>query len=284
MNPGVPVFQVDAFTDAAFAGNPAAVCPLAGPADRVWMQRVAREMNLSETAFVHPEGDGFALCWFTPTVEVNLCGHATLATAHVLWEEGIAPEGPLRFSTRGGVLGAERRDGEIWLDFPADPPEPVMPPEGLEAALGARPVWVGRGRFDLLVAVESESVLAALKPDMGRLAALPYRGVTVTAPSKAAGADFVSRFFAPVAGIPEDPVTGSAHCALAPYWAEHLGRRALTGRQISERGGTVRVRVRKVAGAGRVALGGRAVTVLRGRLTEAASGEARGYSSGYSSG
>jgi PhzF family phenazine biosynthesis protein len=273
MGGGVPIYQVDAFTDAPFSGNPAAICPLEGPADRVWMQRVAKEMNLSETAFVYPEGDGYALSWFTPAVEVDLCGHATLAAAHVLWEEGIAPQGALRFVTRSGVLGAVRREGDIWLDFPADPPEPAAAPEGLEAALGARPVWVGKGRFDLFVALESEADVAALQPDMARLAALPYRGITVTAPAKTAEADFVSRFFAPVAGIPEDPVTGSAHCALAPFWAEHLGRNDLTGRQLSERGGTVRVRVGFKAG--RVALGGRAVTVLRGRLTGAA-----GYASG----
>jgi len=215
-------------------------------------------------------------------VEVDLCGHATLAAAHVLWEEGIAPEGPLIFSTRSGVLGAARRDGAIWLDFPADPPETTAAPEGLEDALGARPVWVGKGRFDLFVAVESEAAVAALRPDTARLAALPYRGVTVTALAKTAGADFVSRFFAPVAGIPEDPVTGSAHCALAPFWAERLGKPALTGRQLSERGGTVRVRVGEKPG--RVALGGRAVTVLRGRLSEAASVDVWGDSSGYSSG
>jgi PhzF family phenazine biosynthesis protein len=271
---GIPVYQVDAFTDAAFSGNPAAVCPLAGPADRDWMQRVALEMNLSETAFVHPDGKGYALCWFTPTVEVDLCGHATLAAAHVLWEEGLAPGGPLRFATRSGVLRAVRRDGDIWLDFPADPPEPTKPPEDLEAALGARPVWVGKGRFDLLVALESEAAVAALRPDMARLAALPYRGVTVTAVAETAGADFVSRFFAPVVGIPEDPVTGSAHCTLAPFWAERLGKTALTGRQLSERGGTVKVRVGPKAN--RVVLGGRAVTVLKGSLTGAAGDYASG--------
>jgi PhzF family phenazine biosynthesis protein len=268
MSGGVPIYQVDAFTDMPFSGNPAAICPLEGPADRTWMQRVAREMNLSETAFLHPEGPGFALSWFTPAIEVDLCGHATLAAAHVLWEEGIAPEGPIRFITRSGMLGAERRDGDIWLDFPADPPEAAPTPEGLEAALGARAVWVGKGRFDLFVAVESEAVLAVLQPDMARLAALPYRGVTVTAQAKSAGADFASRFFAPVAGIPEDPVTGSAHCTLAPFWAERLGRQALIGRQLSERGGTVRVRLGPKGE--RVALGGQAVTVLRGRLTGAA--------------
>jgi PhzF family phenazine biosynthesis protein len=263
----IELFQVDAFTGVPFAGNPAAVCLLPGPADAAWMQRVAAEMNLSETAFLHPEGDGYALRWFTPKVEVDLCGHATLAAAHVLWEAGPAPpDRPLRFATRSGTLTAVREAPWIWLDFPADPPQPAMAPDGLAEALGARPKGVLKGRFDWLLDLGSEAEVRALKPDMRRLAAVPARGVIVTAPPKGPGVDFVSRFFAPAAGIPEDPVTGSAHCCLGPFWSARLGRAELTGRQVSPRGGTVRVRV----GERRVALGGRAVTVLRGRMGESA--------------
>jgi PhzF family phenazine biosynthesis protein len=257
-----PIVQVDAFADRPFTGNPAAVCILAAAADERWMRDVAAEMNLSETAFLHPEDDGWRLRWFTPEVEVDLCGHATLASAHVLWEDGHLPAGATaRFHTRSGVLTAARAGEWIEMDFPAKPLLDAPAPEGLAEALGARPVHVGRSHFDVLVELASEAEVRALKPDLGRLAAVEARGVIVTARGEG-GHDFVSRFFAPRVGVPEDPVTGSAHCVLAPYWSARLGRTGMTGFQASRRGGTVRVR----HAGDRVHLGGRAVTVLRGTL------------------
>lgn len=269
----VPMLQIDAFTAQPFAGNPAAVCLLERAAEDAWMQAVAAEMNLSETAFVVPRGqgarpDGFDLRWFTPTVEVDLCGHATLASAHALWEQGRLPASePARFHTRSGELTC-RKDGDwIWMDFPAKAALAAEPPAGLIEGLGldpaARPALVARNQFNYLVVLESEAAIRALRPDPARLRALPVRGVIVTARADGGGSyDFVSRFFAPAAGIDEDPVTGSAHCALAPYWCGRLGRKALTGYQASRRGGTVRVEVKGE----RVLLGGQAVTVLRGEL------------------
>jgi PhzF family phenazine biosynthesis protein len=261
------IVQVDAFTDRPFAGNPAGVCVLDGPADASWMQDVAREMNLSETAFLHPDGDAFHLRWFTPTTEVDLCGHATLASAHVLWSEGhLAPGAQARFRTLSGVLTAERRGDWIELDFPAEPAAPVAPPPGLIEALGVEPVEVGRNRVDVIVEVADAAAVRGLRPDMARLAAVPARGIIVTGRSDDPAFDFVSRFFGPAAGIPEDPVTGSAHCCLGPWWGERLGKDDLIGFQASARGGVVRVRL---AGA-RVKLLGQAVTVLRGELVGAA--------------
>jgi predicted PhzF superfamily epimerase YddE/YHI9 len=258
-----PFTQVDAFTDRPFAGNPAAVCVLPAQRDDDWMQAVAREMNLAETAFLIRNGDGYGLRWFTPTVEVDLCGHATLASAHVLWEEGhLGATDSARFETRSGRLAAFHRDGLIWLDFPSTPAKPAPAPPELERGTGAALRFVGRTPFDYLVEVESEDVVRQLTPDLGLLARLPVRGVIVTAASGGTDYDFVSRFFAPAAGVPEDPVTGSAHCALAPYWCGRTGRTALQGYQASARGGLVRVRL---AGE-RVELGGHAVTVLRGEL------------------
>ena len=261
-----PLYQVDAFTAEPFRGNPAAVCLLGEAADPGWMQRVAAEMNLSETAFLHPQDDGrFGLRWFTPTVEVQLCGHATLASAHVLWTEGGAPADlALQFATASGELVATQADGRIALDFPATPATAVDPPDGLLEALGVagRARWVGRGRFDHLVQLDDEQAVRALRPDMARLGATEGRGTTVTARASTAGVDFVSRFFAPAAGVDEDPVTGSAHCALGPFWAERLGKDDLVGYQASARGGLVGVRV----GGDRVLLAGQAVTVLRGQL------------------
>ena len=257
------ITQVDAFTDRPFGGNPAAVCVLASARDEEWMQLVAREMNLAETAFLVRRGDGFDLRWFTPMCEVDLCGHATLASAHALWEDGHLPDGAIaRFHTRSGVLTAERRDGLIWLDFPSTPAQPAPAPGELQGGLGVPLEFVGRTPFDYLVEVDREKTLLSLAPDLRMLAKLPVRGVIVTSRSATAGRDFVSRFFAPAAGVPEDPVTGSAHCALAPFWAERLGRHELIGYQASARGGEVRVRL---AG-DRVLLGGQAVTVLRGEL------------------
>lgn len=260
---GVKIFQVDAFTGKPFSGNPAAVCILPGPCDARWMQRVAREMNLSETAFLYGEGDGFHLRWFTPAVEVDLCGHATLASAHVLWETGLlSPRRQARFNTRSGQLTAVLKAHEIELNFPATPEEPAVAPRELEEALGAPSKYVGRSRFDYLVEVDSEQRVRDLEPDFALLKTIPVRGIIVTSPATSAIYDFVSRFFAPRAGVDEDPVTGSAHCCLGPFWATRLGKEELIACQASERGGVVRVRVT----GDRVHLAGEAVTVLRGEL------------------
>lgn len=261
------LYQVDAFTDRAFAGNPAAVCLLNVSRDENWMQNVAREMNLSETAFVVPrEGGGFGLRWFTPEIEVELCGHATLASAHVLWETGrLGPEETARFHTLSGWLSADRREGGIELDFPATPVTPVAEaeiPAGLAEGLGAELLFVGKSTFDYLVEVESEAVVRNLDPDFHRLRSLPVRGLMVTARAAAEPFDFVSRFFAPGSGVAEDPVTGSAHCALGPYWGPRLGKSEMRAWQASARGGTLRVRLEGE----RVRLLGQAVTVLEGRL------------------
>jgi predicted PhzF superfamily epimerase YddE/YHI9 len=262
---GIPISQVDAFTDRPFAGNPAGVCVLPAAREARWMQQVAAEMNLPETAFL-VRGDGhYDLRWFTPTVEVDLCGHATLASAHVLFESRrLAPGQDACFQTRSGLLVARQAGGWIEMDFPADPPVEITPPDRLAALLGCDPVWVGKGRFDLFVDAGSEETVRGLKPQLHVLAALPYRGMVVTARASSQPYDFVSRFFAPASGIDEDPVTGSAHCSLGPYWQRRLGRDELVGFQASARGGEVRVRP---AGE-RVILAGKAVTVLQGELIE----------------
>jgi len=260
---GLAIIQVDAFTDTPFAGNPAAVCLLAAARDEPWMQAVAREMNLSETAFLHREGDGYRLRWFTPAVEVALCGHATIASAHVLWEDRhLPPDAVARFQTRSGLLTAARRDGWVELDLPATPATPAEPPPGLLEALGLGAVPVGRSRFDYLVEVDSEDTVRRLAPDFSALTRVDARGTMVTSRATMPGFDFVSRFFAPRAGVNEDPVTGSAHCTLGPYWSTRLGKRELVGYQASPRGGVVRVRPQ----GDRVILGGQAVTVLRAEL------------------
>ena len=265
---GQSIVQVDAFADRPFSGNPAAVCVLPEAAPDRWMQDVAREMNLSETAFLVAEPDGFRLRWFTPAVEVDLCGHATLASAHVLWETGrIGPHATARFLTRSGLLTASR-DGEwIEMDFPAEPPVEAEAPAGLLESLRVEPIRVSRNRFDYLVEVADESVVRACSPDFTRLRSVEARGVIVTSAASGPDSDFVSRFFAPRAGVDEDPVTGSAHCCLAPYWGARFGRDTLTGYQASRRGGTVHVRLN----GSRVILRGKAVTVLRGDLSDAAS-------------
>ncbi|MGC9502808.1 PhzF family phenazine biosynthesis protein [Baaleninema sp.] len=257
------LLQIDAFTDEPYRGNPAAVCVLEEPAEADWMQRVAAEMNLSETAFLHPEADGYRLRWFTPTVEVDLCGHATLASAHALWELGeAAPNDRIHFHTRSGRLTARQHQGWIELDFPASPVVEIEPPSQLVEVLGVRPQFVGENILKyLLVELSSEEDLRQLQPDFAKLAKLPVSGMIVTNRS-ISDYDFVSRFFAPAMGIDEDPVTGSAHCALAPYWGKKLGKMELTGYQASPRGGVVRVR----RDGERVVLGGQAVTVLRGQL------------------
>jgi PhzF family phenazine biosynthesis protein len=258
-----PFTQVDAFTAQPFAGNPAAVCVMPAERDAGWMQLVAREMNLAETAFLVQRPDGWDLRWFTPTVEVDLCGHATLASAHVLWEERHLPaEATARFHTRSGLLTAKRGNGLIWLDFPSTPAVEAPAPPELARALGVPLQFVGQTPFDYLVEVASEDTVRRLAPDITLLGRLTTRGVIVTAASASGEQEFVSRFFAPAAGVPEDPVTGSAHCALAPYWGARLGRTELRGYQASARGGLVRVRL---AG-DRVHLGGHAVTMLRGEL------------------
>ncbi|KUM99877.1 oxidoreductase [Streptomyces yokosukanensis] len=259
-------FIVDAFTDRPFAGNPAGVCLLDTPADAAWMQQVAAEFNLSETAFVHPVGeDTYGLRWFTPTVEVDLCGHATLATAHVLYTaHGAARDSTLRFETLSGVLAARPQGHRgITLDFPADPPTTAPVPQRLAKVLGAEPVWTGRASHDLVVELPDAAAVGDLSPDIAALAEFSGRAVIVTAGGPGgADHDFVSRVFAPAAGIPEDPVTGAAHCVLAPHWAGRLGRTELIGVQLSPRGGRVGVTLH----GDRVALLGQAVTVLEGEL------------------
>ncbi len=260
---GQEVFQVDAFTAERFKGNPAGVCVMAGPGDEGWMQSVAAEMNLSETAFLHRRDDGYGLRWFTPEVEVDLCGHATLASAHVLWETGELPSDERAvFHTKSGVLTASREGEWIELDFPATPAEMVEVPADLESALGVKAVYVGKSRFDYLVEVGTEEDVRGVEPDFGLLAKVPCRGVIVTSRADGGRFDFVSRFFAPGTGVNEDPVTGSAHCALGPFWQSRMGKSEFLARQASRRGGEVRVRV----DGERVLLGGQAVTVLRGTL------------------
>ena len=261
---GQKITQVDAFTSQPFRGNPAAVCILPQPRDASWMQLVAREMNLSETAFLHRQNDGYGLRWFTPAVEVALCGHATLASAHVLWEEGhLSPGEQARFHTQSGLLTASRASEWIELDFPAVAEEPAALPLGLEEALGVKAGYVGRNRFDYVVELESEEVVRGVKPDFSLLRTLPVRGIVVTSRSASPEYDFVSRFFAPASGIDEDPATGSSHCCLGPFWGKRLGKTELIGYQASARGGVVGVGMR----GDRVRLRGQAVTVLAGELT-----------------
>lgn len=259
-----PIMVVDAFTEVPFAGNPAAVCVLDDwPSDR-WLQQLAREMNLSETAFLRQrEGNEFDLRWFTPAVEVALCGHATLASAHALWDMGRAERAVIGFHTKSGRLTAALLpSGEIELDFPAKPAAACPAPAGLLESLGAAAIAVARNEFDYLVELATDREVRALRPDFARLASVECRGVIATACSDDPRFDFVSRFFAPKVGVNEDPVTGSAHCCLAEYWGEKLGKTALVGDQASERGGVVRVQRAN----GRVKLGGRAVTVWEGNL------------------
>ena len=261
---GIAITQVDAFTNKPFAGNPAAVCILAEAPPELWMRNVAREMNLSETAFLVPFDCGYNLRWFTPAVEVDLCGHATLASAHVLWEDGhLAADAEARFHTRSGLLLAKRSGEWIEMDMPATVEQAAEPPADLAAALGLTPVYVGRNKFDYLVEVESADALRRAQPDHSTLRKLPVRGVIVTARSDTPEYDFISRCFAPGSGVDEDPVTGSAHCCLGPYWGKRLGKAEFMAYQASARGGVVRVR----CAGDRVHLGGQAVTVLRGELS-----------------
>lgn len=263
----VKIYQVDAFTDQPFAGNPAGVTILSQPAEPAWMQKVAREMNLSETAFLVKQADGYDLRWFTPAAEVDLCGHATLASAHTLWEAGfLKPGEQARFHTRSGLLTAEKKGDCIEMNFPAKLETPVQAPPGLEAALGASPVYVGRNQFDYLVEVDGEDVVRNLKPDITQISKLPIRGVIVTSRANQElgmkGFDFISRFFAPAVGVSEDPVTGSAHSCLGPYWGKKLGKQEMLAYQASARGGVLHIRLE----GDRVILTGQAITVLEGTL------------------
>ncbi len=264
---GFPIHQVDAFASEVFRGNPAAVCLLSGPVEPGWMQRVAGEMNLSETAFVVPQGQRFGLRWFTPAVEVDLCGHATLASAHVLWSSGQVPaDQPVAFETKSGTLVATHESGWITLDFPAEPASSCDAPEGLIESLGGTVRVVAKNRMDYLVELENDDQVRSLQPDLTRLKTLPVRGVIVTAADTRGEHDFISRFFGPGSGVDEDPVTGSAHCCLAPYWREKLGKDKLRGYQASSRGGEVLVHCRGE----RVLLQGQARTVFVGELSEEA--------------
>lgn len=262
---------VDAFTKRPFAGNPAGVMVLDGPGDEPWMHAVAAELNLSETAFLYRLGEGgWSLRWFTPLHEVPLCGHATLGSAHALWTEGHAEGDELHFQTLSGELVARKREGKIELDFPSLPADPCEPPAELGRVLGdAAWQWVGRTRDrttrfgNLVVEVESEAAVQALTPDLALLRTLPFGGMVVTAMAESAEFDFVSRYFAPAYGIPEDPVTGSTHCTLGPYWAAKLGTTELSARQLSRRTGELGVRVTPK----RIYLTGEAVMVARGEVS-----------------
>lgn len=259
----IRIFQTDAFTDRPFAGNPAGVCLLYEPRAADWMQAVAAEMNVPETAFVRPHDDGYKIRWFSPAVEVDLCGHATLAAADVLWAEGdVNKTQPIRFHSNSDVLICTRDGDFIDLDFPATPAEEAAPPAELLDGLGVQPTFAGRSKFDWLVVLESEQQLRALMPDLARLWQVAMRGAIVTSPSDSPRFDFVSRFFAPRAGVDEDPVTGSAHCCLGPYWSERLGKTEMLAFQASARGGVVRVRMQ----CDRAFLGGQDVIVMKGEL------------------
>ena len=259
----IPIFQVDAFTNKAFSGNPAAVCLLDAEKDKAWMQSVAMEMNLSETAFIRRIDRGFELRWFTPTHEVDLCGHATLAAAHVLWEQGwLSLDEVAQFYTLSGLLCATKKEQGIMLDFPATPVECVVTPPGLLEALGCPDSAVYFNQFDYMVLLNDENKLRDLQPDFTNLATIKARGFIVTAALQNKQYDFISRFFAPAYGIDEDPVTGSAHCALTPFWAERLGKTKMQAFQASPRGGEIGLTLFD----DRVLLSGEAITVFGGQL------------------
>ncbi len=253
----IPIYQIDAFSDRLFAGNPAAVCPLPEPLPDQLLQAVAAENNLSETAFLLRRGEDYELRWFTPSVEVDLCGHATLASAYVVFRYLQPALEEVRFHTRSGLLKVRRRGEWLEMDFPARPAAPSQPPPGLIEALGLTPGEIWKAR-DYMAVYQSEDQVRELRPDLGALARVEMFAVIVTAPGRQA--DFVSRFFAPAAGVPEDPVTGSAHCTLAPYWAARLGKTTLRAQQLSRRGGELLCEVRGE----RVLLRGRAAAYLEG--------------------
>jgi len=259
----LPLFHVDAFTDRPLSGNPAAVSLLPSWKEDRWLQAVGRDMNLSETAFLVQNADGFDLRWFTPKAEVDLCGHATLASAHVLWQQGFVKSAEqIRFSTRSSILKAVRMGDAIELDFPLEPDEPADPPANLFPALGVLARYVGKNRFDYVVMVESEQVLRQVAPDFKLLGMIPCRGVIVTSRSADPQFDFASRPFCPRLDVDEDPVCGSAHCCLGAFWQKRLGKSEFVAYQASARGGVVSVRVEK----DRAFLGGKAVIVVKGEL------------------
>lgn len=263
----IQLFQVDSFTERIFKGNPAGVCLLEQAHSAEWMQNLALEMNLSETAFLWRKKDGFSLRWFTPTTEVELCGHATLASAHILFESGLLKSSQqARFHTASGLLTARLRKDLIELNFPVTPVQPVANNPELNEALGTEPLFTGKHEVDYLVEVASEETVRRMQPDFRRLAEFTARGVIVTSRSDSSAFDFVSRFFAPGVGINEDPVTGSAHCTLAPYWQPKLNKSSFVAYQASERGGVVHARLADE----RVVLGGKAVTVFRAELSSQA--------------
>ena len=258
------IIQVDAFTNRAFQGNPAAVCVLPSPQDDRWMQSVAREMNLSETAFLLKQDRHYSLRWFTPTTEVPLCGHATLASAHVLWTEGYASTGQeLKFETKSGVLTAKYQDDWIELNFPVNRSQDIPPSTKLSDALGVNLKTVLYNSLGYLVEVASARQVQQLQPNFTLLKQLPISNVIVTSKAQDSEYDFVSRFFAPGLGIDEDPVTGAAHCCLAPYWRDRLQKNQFLAYQASSRGGVIKV---NYDGGDRVTLLGQAVTVMRGEL------------------
>lgn len=257
------IVQVDSFTSELFKGNPAAVCLLEKQMDDSWMQNIAREMNLSETAFLFKIKDGYKLRWFTPVMEVDLCGHATLASAHVLYEEGLLSiDQQARFHTRSGVLTVIKKGDWLEMDFPAQKVTPVDVPPVLSEAVGPRPVYTGKNKTGYLFKYESEEQVRELKPHFHLLREMPVQEIIVTAKSAVGEYDFVSRFFAPNLGINEDPVTGSAHCSLGPFWQGELCKSDFLAYQASERGGVIKVGVR----GDRVKIGGQAITLFRGTL------------------
>lgn len=264
-DPLFPIYQVDAFADEPFQGNPAGVCFMMGHKPDSWMQQVAKEMNLSETAFFMQKKNGYTLRWFTPETEVDLCGHATLATAHIIWETNLlGASETIRFETRSGILTASKEGPWIALDFPEDGPKEIPFDPKLALALGAEPIWTGQSGLYLFAELENEGAVKALEPDLVALKQLGSGCIVVTSIADAPEYDFISRFFGPGLGIDEDPVTGSAHCCLAPYWVNKFERNALIGYQASDRGGIVKVELK----GDRVLLKGKAVTVLQGVFTE----------------
>lgn len=260
----IPILQIDAFTNTPFGGNSAAVCLLPVPAEAIWMQNVAAEMNLSETAFLFRQKDHYDLRWFTPTTEVDLCGHATLAATHALCEWGyLGDKEMVKFSTRSGFLTATRADNMIELNFPTEPADEVEnPPSDMLDALGVQATFVGKNRLDYLIEVATADEVKNLTPNFEQLKSLGLRGVMVTAKSDSSDCDFVSRFFAPGAGIPEDPVTGSAHCCLTPYWAKKLNKTELVAHQISQRKGELFLCLAN----DRTYISGQAITIFKGEL------------------
>ncbi|WP_323815742.1 PhzF family phenazine biosynthesis protein [Cellvibrio sp. NN19] len=259
-----PMYLVDAFIDQPFSGNPAGVCVLSTEQPASWMQKVALEMNQAETAFVHKRADGsWNLRWFTPQVEVDLCGHATLAAAHALWQEVGVCNPVIHFHTRSGILSATRNGDEIQLDFPCDQPKTRDLPPALLQFLGKPPVWFGCGRDDLLLVLDNAAAVENFIPDLNLISAITERGLIITAPGDAdSGLDMVSRFFAPKVGIAEDPVTGSAHCLLAVYWGYRFGKNHLRARQASPRGGLLTLELQRE----RVLLSGKTKTMLKGEF------------------